>query len=136
MSKGDFQNQKAWVAFSGKTDLPWLRRFLKPGFCHCFVMIRCEGGWLSYDPLANHTEILFHPIPFEFDVDQWLKSQGMRVLPVTLCRTHKRPAPLMFFTCVEAVKRLIGLHAWHVITPWQLYRHLLSQKKGELSWDH
>ncbi len=30
----------------------------------------------------------------------------------------------MPFTCVEAAKRVLGLHDRRVVTPWQLYRRL------------
>ena len=56
------------------------------------------------------------------------KSARMTAIPQVdaVNRLHKRPAPLMVFTCVEAVKRVLGLHRRLVFTPWQLYRHLLN----------
>jgi len=41
-----------------------------------------------------------------------------------------KEAPWMPHTCVEAVKRVIGLHARFIITPWQLYRHLMVQHEN------
>jgi hypothetical protein len=41
-------------------------------------------------------------------------------------RDHLRPAPLAPFTCVEAAKRVLGLHDRRVVTPWQLYRRLID----------
>jgi hypothetical protein len=40
-----------------------------------------------------------------------------------------RLAPVRPFTCVEAVKRLIGIHAPWTLTPWQLFGHLTDENK-------
>ncbi len=129
--------QKAWVVFSGQADRAWLR-FLKPGFRHCFVLLHDGRHWLSFDPLLNHSEVLVHyHLSDDFDFPGWLENRGERIVPASLCRTRANPAPVTLFTCVEAVKRVLGLHNWFIFTPWQLYRHLilLHEKKGELSWE-
>lgn len=115
--------EKAWVVFSGKSDWPWLK-FLRPGFRHCFVIVHDGTRWLSLDPLLQHTELKVHDVPSDFDLPGWLTARGNRVMLAPLDRTHNKPAPVMFFTCVEAVKRVLGMHRWGVLTPWQLYRHL------------
>lgn len=124
-------NQKAWVVFSGQTDLPWLR-FLKPGFRHCFVLLNDGKHWVSFDPLSNYTDIAVQHVPAGFDLPGWLKNRGHKVASATLKRTPK-PAPFMLFTCVEAVKRVLGLREKFIFTPWQLYCHLTQQ--GEVSWE-
>lgn len=115
--------ERAWVVFSGKSDWPWLK-ILRPGFRHCFVIVHDGTRWLSLDPLLQHTELKVHDVPPDFDLPGWLTARGNRVMPAPLNRAHKKPAPVMLYTCVEAVKRVLGLHTWGVMTPWQLYRHL------------
>ena len=115
--------EKAWVVFSGKSDWPWLK-FLRPGFRHCFVIVHDGARWLSLDPLLQHMELKVHDVPADFDLPGWLTARGNKVMPAPLDRAHTKPAPFMLFTCVEAVKRVLGLHRLAVITPWQLYRHL------------
>lgn len=114
---------QAWVVFTGRTDLGWLK-LLRQGFRHCFVLLRQDGLWLRVDPLAAHTEIEALALPPLYDLPAWYEAQGCRVVPVSLRRGHRRPAPVALFSCVEAVKRVLGLHAPAVLTPWQLYRHL------------
>ena len=129
----------AWVVFTGQADWPWLR-WLKPGYRHCFVMLHDGRNWVSVDPLLSHTDVQIHNVPQDFDLPGWLKARGHRVIRTRIQRSHARPAPFMMFTCVEAVKRVIGLHDWRVMTPWQLYRHLNAPlnaqqlNHGELSW--
>lgn len=124
---------QAFAVFSGQTDLPWLH-VLKPGFRHCFALLHDGRQWLSYDPLASYTELAVHRVPPEFDLPGWLAGRGLTVVPAPVLKGRK-PAPLMPFTCVEAVKRVLGIHARRVLTPWQLYRFLTRQTiKGEPSW--
>lgn len=123
--------QNAWVVFTGQADLPWLK-LLKPGFRHCFVALHDGRHWLTLDPLSPHMEAQIHNLPPEFDLPRLLKAEGLTVIRTKLHHDHRRPAPLMLFTCVEAVKRILGIHNRFILTPWQLYCHLT---KGDLSWE-
>lgn len=114
----------AFVAFSGDTEIRWLKTFLKPGFRHCFVILRDGTRWVSLDPLAHRTEILVHDLPPAFDLPEWLRAQGLRLVAAAPAATPARPAPLMPMTCVESVKRVLGIHSRRIVTPWQLYRYL------------
>lgn len=118
------EGQRAWVVFSGQTEISWLR-FLKPGFRHCYVLINDGERWMSVDPLSHITDIsVHHHVPVDFDLPGWLAARGNKVVKAPLRRDMTRPAPFMIFTCVEAVKRVLGIHCRTVVTPWQLYRHL------------
>jgi hypothetical protein len=59
----------------------------------------------------------------------------MRVVETRIRPAPRRPAPLRPYTCVEAVKRILGLHAPWVITPWQLYGLLRKQPAVEIGLD-
>lgn len=126
--------QKAWVVFSGQTDMAWLR-LLKKDFRHCYVVLFDGAHWISVEPLANTMEVTVHDVPPEFDLPLWLSDQGLTVVPAQISKEMKQ-APWMVFTCVEAVKRILGIHKRFIFTPWQLYRHLTKtlDHKGELSW--
>jgi len=116
--------QQAWVVFTNQTDVPWLR-FLKSPFRHCFVILREGENWMTVDPMLNHMDVRVHNhLPSDFDLPRWLQSRGQNVVPASLDRSHKKPAPWRPFTCVEAVKRILGIHDRFVLTPFQLYRHL------------
>jgi len=120
------------VAFTGKTEIGWLR-LLRPGFRHCFALLHDGARWLTLDPLAHKTLVQAHDdLPPEFDLVLWLRREGgCRVVPVSLPEPPPRPAPLGLFTCVEAVKRVLGLHDRWIFTPWQLYRRLtVNRRKG------
>lgn len=129
--KTEYSEKHGWVVFSGKTDLSWLR-CLKKGFRHCYVLINDGKCWVSVDPMAHQTDIVVHSVPADFDLPGWFRAREHEVLPVRLSGAPKKPAPIAFFTCVEAVKRMIGLHKASVFTPWQLYQFLKSQNNEEL----
>ena len=131
------QKQKIWIVFTGQTDRWWLR-FLRPGFRHCFVIVNDGQGWLSLDPMLNHMEIQIHrDVPGAFDLPAWLRERGHHIVPGRMDHTHVTPAPFSFFSCVEVVKRILGLHKLFIFTPWQLYCHLqkTNKTKGDLSWE-
>jgi hypothetical protein len=130
--------QNAWVIFSGHADMAWLK-ILKPGFRHCSVLMNDGQSWISYDPLSNYTDITVHHLPAEFNLPRWMEDRGHTVLPAKMNKP-KRPAPFSIFSCVEAVKRSLGIHARLIITPWQLYRHLTKSKdylmlEGDFAWE-
>jgi hypothetical protein len=119
----------AWVVFRGESPLWWLR-LLKPGFRHCLALLNDGRCWVVVDPLAPFTDVTVLDLPPVFDLPGWYRDQGLAVVAAPLRRGLTRPAPWAPFTCVEAVKRLLGLHAPLVLTPWQLHRHLTSAVGG------
>lgn len=120
------EEQQAWVIFSGKADMPWLR-CLRPGFKHCFVLLRDGKRWISVDPMLNRMEVLLQHVPSDFDMPDWLKERGNIIVPAAIDRSKTKPAPWRPFTCVEAVKRVLGIHNGWIFTPWQLYRYLKKE---------
>ncbi len=114
---------RAWVAFCGGSELWWLR-FLTPGFRHCFVLLDDGRHWLVLDPLAPFTDIAALDRDGAPDLPDWYRGLGMTVVEAPVRRGLSRPAPWGPFTCVEAVKRVLGLHAPFVLTPRQLHRRL------------
>jgi len=129
------------VLFCEDSGLPLLR-LLRPGFRHVFAVLPVTpggegqgdgaGGWISIDPLIDRMELALHP-PWSVDeLTGWFRAQGLIVLnfrlPARFVRSRPPVAPpIAPFTCVEAVKRLLGLRAPWVLTPYQLYRHLGGQ---------
>lgn len=114
-----------WIAFTGKADIRLLR-LLKPGFRHCFALIRGDDRWLAVDPMLHKMDVTQTGTPRDFDLPGYLRARGYRVVRAPVLAPPSRPAMPSPFTCVETMKRLIGLHDWRVFTPWQLYRRILS----------
>jgi hypothetical protein len=118
------------VVFVDHVDCPWLR-LLRRGFRHCFVVFRAAPLWLACEALKDRIELHALDLPPAFDLARFYADQGHRVL------LGRRPAPgpqrrvaLAPLTCVTVVKRLLGIHAPWVWSPWQLYDHLCGP-----TWD-
>lgn len=116
----------AWVCFSGEADIWWLR-FLRPGFRHCFAVAQQDKNWIVIDPLSPYLELDVLPLAATFDLPAWLAGQNLTVVRTTIRRNRTRPAPANIFSCVEVVKRFLGIHARAVFTPWQLYTYLTKE---------
>ena len=114
-----------------------LLRILKPGFRHCFVLVSGvrAGEWICLDPQSHRVRCeswCYSPI---FDPAAYYRGLGHHCIwaryPASIA--HKvRFGPM---SCVELVKRLLGISAIWIITPWQLYRHLQqrAENPGQIS---
>lgn len=142
----DLNAKKAWVVFTNQTDLKAVR-VLKEGFRHCFILINDGENWISVDPMANYMEVSTHKVPADFDFASWLSQRGHHIIEAQVARNITSCAPIMLFTCVEACKRVLGIHKPFIFTPWQLYQYLFKQQRdcqqispnyrpeGELAWE-
>jgi hypothetical protein len=102
----------------------WLRG-LKRGFRHCFVALRDRDIWLVCDSLKDRIELFVLPVAAEADLASFYHAQGHRVLiGTTQPKLRRGSLVLAPLTCVTVVKRLLGVDAPWVLTPWQLFGHL------------
>lgn len=112
---------RAVVVFGEETRLRKLRH-LKAGFRHCCVYLRLDQGWLGVDPLSHCWEIRHFPRwNREADLAAHLRRLGQCAVTVPVFEPPQKLAPPLPSSCVEAVKRLIGLHSWQIRTPWELF---------------
>lgn len=141
--------QKAWIVFSNHTEIRWLKIF-KRGYRHCFIILNDGERWISIDPMAHYMDIVVQNAAPDFNLIGWLERRGYEVMRTELKRDLKSPSPAMFFTCVEACKRILGIQKRSIFTPWQLRKYLKAQnkkhfkqasfdqnilKKGDLLWE-
>ncbi len=122
--------QPALVVFVGDTDCRWLGG-LRAGFRHCFIALRDGGAWLTCDPLKDRIELSALPVPADFDLAGIYAERGHTVLlGQTRPGLPHRPPVVAPLTCVTIAKRLLGVRAPWVLTPWQLCRHLRADRCG------
>ena len=102
-------------------------RLLETGFRHCFCLLRIDEHWLLCDPLKGGIRLDLLPAYDSGDLVRHFAAGGRRALigstlhDVPTGRLGLRP-----MTCVEIVKRALGIVAPGVITPLQLHRKLIS----------
>lgn len=116
----------AAVVFVDQGAGVWLRP-LQPGYRHCFIALRQHPGlWLICDPLKDRIEITAVELERDEALVDAYRAAGHRVWLGTTLPQAARPRVSVpgLLTCVAVAKRLIGLRAPWVVTPFQLYRHL------------
>ena len=118
--------QKAYVVFEDNTTLAWLK-VLKKGFRHCYLLLPLEGegGFMELNPMSDRLFIGGLELPPGCDYIRVLRARNLtRVCEAPIQTPPAEPAPLGLFTCVEFVKRGLGLHRRGIFTPYQLYKYL------------
>jgi hypothetical protein len=119
-----------WIVFSNETDIRVLK-ILKQGFRHCFMVMQQGEKWMLIDPRSNKTDIQILPHPSHFNFPRYFTEQGHTVLKVPEMNAPQKIMTPFPVSCVEGIKRIIGLHKFWVITPHQLYKKIIKiQKKG------
>ncbi len=114
----------ALVVFRDQTEIGWLC-CLKRGFRHCAVWVRAGDFWILQEALSNQTLLGIWPACEGARLVAALRASGHHIVPARIAAAPRRIAPMLPYSCVESVKRVLGIHAWSVLTPWQLYRHLI-----------
>ena len=113
-----------WVVFSPVTTL-WYLGFLKAGFKHCFLILEDNGYFFIVDPLASKIELMSLRL-FGDGIVSEFERLGMKVVKAEI-NSYVSPAwKFGIFTCVEVIKRILGVYSFKVITPYQLYKYLLK----------
>ena len=111
----------AYVVFEDQTNLWWLK-FLKRGFRHCYVILDFEKFLVEVNSYSNKM------IVKAIDNKNYIKTLEVfhraRVVKTSINFTPKSLCPISCFTCVEAVKRILGLQNFFIITPYSLYNKL------------
>lgn len=112
----------------------WSFKYMKPNFRHVELLRaipygpgESDVGWLSFAPRVEMLEVdlLVGPKPPEERFPVVQRVQVARPLWGTRSRFDIGPP-----TCVEAVKWALGISAFWVRTPWQLYNYL--ERSGEV----
>lgn len=126
-----------WFA-DGPLEGPWWLRLLQPGYRHCGVLIEAPrydvvSGheiWVAVNPRIGGTEI---DLWIADDVDELvaeIEDPRFDVTRTIVTRAAPpapgRPYSWFACTCVEQVKRVLGIRGWWIWTPWQLYRRIAN----------
>jgi hypothetical protein len=108
----------------------WFTKHLKPGFRHVELARPLQYGPGVEDVVWHHVLPMFEMLDVELSSDPrppWVKCPTSTVMKVT-ARSPLMSVRSWFdigpMTCVEVVKMALGIRAFFVRTPWQLYRYL------------
>lgn len=112
-----------YIVFMNSDHLPC--KILKKGFQHCYLLFYDGENWGHLDYKSHMIDFkIYRDIPPSFDLPRWIISKGMHVVKLKNIHYKQRPMPLAVFTCVEAIKRHLGIRSHFVRTPYQLYKYI------------
>lgn len=116
----------AFVAFGGQPTLWWMH-FLKKGFYHCLLILGNGHEWIVIDPLRHYTDLILLK---HITIRAFFRDKGYKLLRATPSIPKLTPARLRPYTCVETVKRFLGIEAPFLFTPYQLFCYLKLKKEN------
>ena len=116
----------AYVAFGG-TKTRWWMRFLKKGFYHCALVLGDGRDWILIDPLGGFTDMI---VLKNTAIIRILKMKGYRLIRTTPHMPQDIDIQLRPMTCVETVKRFLGIRRAEIWTPYQLFKFLFLKKEN------
>ena len=114
----------AYVAFGGNVT-HWWTKFLKMGFYHCFLIMGNGFDWILIEPVWNYTDLIFIRNKNLLHI---IKKKGYQLLHTTPHLALNQKGYFRPHTCVEVVKRLLGISNPKIWTPYQLFLFILSKK--------
>lgn len=125
---------RVYVVFTDNTSLWWLKIF-KPGFRHCYVILEFGNEfWLELNPFSNRLVVRIYRHYNDSDYISYLKENyPVTVVEVKIGDIPLKCAPLSAFTCVEFVKRMLGIHDVLILSPYQLYKKITNCRKKVLT---
>lgn len=115
--------EKVYVVFSN-SDKRSLA-YLKDGFQHVSLLYKYKDFYVFIDPLSNGTEVQVY-------TDVFMHTQHLRVMEVVPKEFKMTPWVLNYWSCVEFVKRAMGIRKPCIITPYQLYKHICKEYNTNL----
>lgn len=108
-----------YVCFCNDDD-HWWSKFLHDSIKHCYVIKPDNGRWLRHERVKEGYHIY---------TGELFSINGIIVVKYR-AKPCKRGL-FMLNTCVGHVKQILGINAWWILTPYQLYRYL--EKRNEKS---
>ncbi len=123
-----YRFDKAVVGFGGQPTLWWMR-FLKKDFYHCFVALGRGNEWLIIDSLLHFTDAI---IVRTDDIRPFFTKRGYRFVEVGIKEPKRIRLRVMPYTCVETVKRFIGVEKWRILTPYSLFCYLNVKNRKKI----
>jgi len=115
-----------FVVFEHSEEKFWYQKLLKTGFHHVYIMRKSTGGhfWLILDSSISNLNIDARSAK-TFETAREYAGDYATVLkcPVSIDTLVHTWQPGII-TCVDVVKRCLGIRALRVQTPFQLFQYL------------
>lgn len=116
---------KLYLVYEEKKEGLWWQKYLKKGYKHVFAVHFDGLFWIKMDFTIGYTDYSVLPFDYRDTIKHVLEGRDMTYQYVEAWRKPRYRVRLLFapWTCVELMKSLLGIRAWWVITPYQLFKH-------------
>lgn len=120
--------ERYYVVFTRSRHRNWMIRLLNPYYQHVYAVKKSEGEqfWIVINPLSSHTDIKMLPVS-EYPHIRMMTNEEDIVLTVDTDIKKRDRHTLCIINCVEIVKSLLGIRAFWVFTPYQLYKCIVRE---------
>lgn len=124
MDKAFAHVEKWHIIFTHSTLDHWLMPRLRPNFQHCYAVKESLGKefWIIADSKNCYTDIRIES-KLNYPHIRCLEPDGI-ILTVEAIIRPKNRYTICVFNCVELCKSLLGIRAFWLWTPYQLYKRL------------
>lgn len=121
-------NEEYYIVFEDAPKRRWFTRFLKPGFTHCYVIYKSASGlfWIIVNPLWSHCDVDIRTVETFPEVRDYTGEYAIIVKYHATINPEQTVAQLCFMSCVDVIKRVIGIKKRRIVTPYQLYREVCN----------
>lgn len=115
-----------YLVYIDKDDL-WWSKYLKAGYRHVFA-IKFDGlFWIRMDLTIGYTDFDVLLYDYKDSIDDIVQDNAT-YQHVEVWRKTRYRSILAPWTCVEMMKSLLGIKAWWILTPFQLYKYIEALK--------
>lgn len=104
----------------------WRCNFIKKDFGHCYVVEKTRDGWFIFDPTPNGLKS--HVVKTHIFLPKFIKKRTHHIM--IECSKTLNKEKFLITDCVGMCKYFLGIKAWWIITPWQLYKYVRKHGYG------
>lgn len=115
---------KIYLIYENKQDF-WWQRLLKNNYKHVHAVKFNGLFWIKMNFGSGFTDFDVLPYDWRDTITNVLEGQDVTYQYIEVWRKRRYRVRSLFapYTCVEAMKSLLGIRAWWMITPYQLFKY-------------
>ena len=126
-----------YFVYEDDGDVPILNKFLKEGYKHVYC-VKFDGlFWIKLDFRLDFAECYVLPYDYRDTIENVLEGLDItlyqRVESWRKVRRYRTPTVVAPYTCVEAMKAIVGVFEPFVFTPYQLF-NFVEKQDGRIFW--
>lgn len=122
-----------WVCYLPREPFYWFAKYMKPGFAHVELARPIQYGPGLSDTIWLHLIPTFETLDAEVSLDPmppWVRCPQATIQRVCIAKRLRAMRSWWDMgppTCVEYAKAALGINAFFIRTPYQLYKYIAER---------